>query len=136
MRALQKKGRAGKTLTNYAEAIGALCDWCVKRGYLDSDPLKSLAKFDITPRSQRRALTADEINRLLNACAPHRKLLFETAFMSGLRTNELRNLTTDHLDLEQSGLILDAKWTKNREQGLQPIPATLAERLYDFVQAR
>ncbi len=52
--------------------------------------------------------------------------------MSGLRTNELWHLTTDHLDLEQSGLILDAKWTKNREQGLQPIPATLAEHLYEF----
>ncbi len=135
LRELQDKGRAGKTLTNYAEAIGAFCDWCVKRGYLESDPLKSLGKFDITPRTQRRALTAEEINRLLGACAPHRRLVYETAFLSGLRTNELRNLTTDHLDREQCGLILDAEWTKNREPGFQPIPSSLAERLYEFAHS-
>ncbi len=132
LRELQKKGRAGKTLTNYAEAIGAFCDWCVKRGYLVSDPLKSLGRFDNIPQSQRRAITADEITRLLNAFAPHRRLASETAFMSGLRANELRNLTIHHLDREQSGLILDADWTKNRESGFQPIPSPLAERLYEF----
>lgn len=132
LRELQDKGRAGKTLTNYAEAIGAFCDWCVKRGYLDQDPLKSLGRFDITPLSQRRAITADEITRLLNACAPHRRLVYETAFLSGLRANELRNLTIHHLDREQCGLLLDAEWTKNREPGFQPIPSSLAERLYEF----
>ena len=125
-------GRTGKTLANYAEAIGAFCAWCVKRGYLASDPLKSLGRFDTTPRTQRRALTADEISCLLSACAPHRRLVYETAFMSGLRANELRNLTINHLDREQSGIVLDAKWTKNRDPGFQPIPASLVERLYDF----
>ena len=135
LRELQNQGRAGKTLANYAEAIGAFCDWCVKRGYLAQDPLKSLSRFDITPQSQRRALTADEITRLLEACAPHRRLVYETAFMSGLRTNELRNLTIHHLDRAQSALLLDAAWTKNREQGFQPIPASLTQRLYDFAHS-
>lgn len=135
LRELQKKGRAGKTLANYAEALTAFCDWCVKRGYLESNPLKSLGRFDTTPLTLRRALTADEIIRLLDVCAPHRKLLFETAFMSGLRSGELRRLTIDHLDRERSGLILDAEWTKNRESGLQPIPASLTERLYEFAHS-
>ena len=34
LRDLQAKGRAGKTIANYAEALGAFCDWCVRRGYL------------------------------------------------------------------------------------------------------
>ena len=135
LREIQDKGRAGKTLTNYAEAIGAFCDWCVKRSYLAQDPLKSLGRFDTTPKSQRRALTADEIARLLEACAPHRRLVYETAFMSGLRANELRNLTIHHLDREQSGLLLDAAWTKNREQGFQPIPSSLTDHLYEFAHS-
>ncbi len=135
LRELQNKGRAGKTVANYAEAIGAFCGWCVTRGYLNQDPLKALGRFDTTPLSRRRALTADEIVRLLDVCAPHRKLLFETAFMSGLRSGELRRLTIHHLDREQSGLILDAEWTKNREAGLQPIPASLTERLYEFARS-
>ena len=68
-----------------------------------------MAPFDTTPQTTRRALNADEISRLLNACAPHRKLLLETAFLSGLRVGELRNLTRDHLDLERCGLHLDAE---------------------------
>src|SRR5262249_41083044 len=85
LRELKTKGRAGKTLANYAEAIAAFCDWCVQRGYLATDPLQSLGTFDTAPRTRRRAMTVAEIHQLLRACAPHRRLLFETAFLSGLR---------------------------------------------------
>ena len=89
---LQALGRTGKTLANYAEALAACCDWCVQHSYLAQDPLKSLKTFDTTPRTQRRAMTMVEISQLLQACASHRRLLPETAFLSGLRDYELRNL--------------------------------------------
>jgi hypothetical protein len=54
LRELQARGLTGKTLTNYAEALAAFCDWCVQRGYLASDPLKTLRMFDTTPQSRRR----------------------------------------------------------------------------------
>jgi integrase len=132
LRALQAKGRAGKTLANYAEALAAFCDWCVQREYLAVDPLQSLGTFDITPRTQRRSMTAEEITTLLHICTLHRRLLLETAFLSGLRANELRNLTTVHLDRDRGGLRLDAAWTKNRKPGFQPLPASLVERLAAF----
>ena len=53
---------------------------------------------------------------------------------SGLRSNELRNLTLAHLALERSGLRLEADWTKKREEGFQPLPRTLLERLKAFVE--
>ena len=45
--------------------------------------------------------------------------------MSGLRANELRNLKPNNIDLERGGLILEAEWTKNRKDGLQPLPDDL-----------
>jgi integrase len=132
LRQLQALGRSGKTLTNYAEALAAFCDWCVQRGYLAQDPLKSLKTFDPTPRTRRRAITPAEISQLLHACASHRRLLLETAFLSGLRANELRNLTLGHLDSDRCGLRLDAVWTKNRRPGFQPLPTSLVHRLHDF----
>ena len=135
LRALQAQGRAEKTLANYAEALAAFCDWCVQREYLAIDPLQSLGTFDTMPRTKRRAITAEEITTLLRICAPHRRFLLETAFLSGLRANELRNLTTDHLDHEQCGLRLDAAWTKNRKPGFQPLPASLVERLAAFAHS-
>ena len=132
LRDLETEGRAGKTLRNYAEAIKAFCNWCVDRGYLANDPLKALAPFDTTPKSRRRAMTPDEIRGLLSACRPQHKLLYETALFSGLRVNELKNLTVDHLDVERGGLHLDAEWTKNRQPGFQPLPRDLIERLQTF----
>ncbi len=135
LRGLQRLGRTGKTVANYVEALSALCDWCVQRGYLADDPLKALAPFDTTPQSTRRAMTGDEITRLLESCASHRRVLYETAFLSGLRANELRNLTVEHLDHRRGGLHLDAAWTKNRKSGFQQLPVALLERLEAFVRS-
>jgi len=37
LRELQALGRTGKTVSNYADTLGAFCDWCVRRGYLETD---------------------------------------------------------------------------------------------------
>ncbi len=135
LRGLQRLGRTGKTVANYAEALSALCDWCVQRGYLSDDPLKALAPFDTTPQTTRLAMTVEEITRLLDSCASHRRVLYETAFLSGLRANELRNLTINHLDQRRHGLHLEAAWTKNRKSGFQQLPTALVERLEAFVRS-
>lgn len=132
LRQLQRVGRAGKTLNNYAEALAALCDWCKQRGYLDHDPLEGFARFDGSPQTLRRAMSAEEIAQLLPSCAPHRQLFYKTAFLSGLRANELRSLTVSHLDRQQCGLRLDAAWTKNRKDGFQSLPGWLVEELHTF----
>jgi len=57
---------------------------------------------------------------------------YETTFLTGLRANELRHLTLDHLDIERGGLCLEASWTKNRKAGFQPLPTPLLRRLRDY----
>ena len=132
LRDLRAKGRACKTLQHYAESIKSLCRWCVERGYLPDDPLKRLQPFDTTPQTMRRALTPDEVQRLLGVTPEHRRLLYEAALLSGLRANELRSPTPAHLDAEGGGIRLDAAWTKNRRSGFQPMPASLLQRLAAF----
>lgn len=75
LRNRQSKGLAGKTLANDAEALHAFCRWCVERGYLAVDPLAKLRPFDTTPTMIRRALTVEEIHRLLNVCPLYQRLL-------------------------------------------------------------
>jgi integrase len=104
----------------------------VQRGYFVSDPLKNLRSFDTTPQTQRRAITADEVRRLLAVCPTYRRLLWETALLSGLRANELRHLSVDHLDVGQGGLHLEADWTKNRQDDFLPLPRSLVHRLHTF----
>ena len=129
-------GCAGKTCQSLAEAIRSFCGWAKDRGYLQKDPLEALAPFDITPRTQRRALTVDEIQRLLAVSSEGNRLLYETAICSGLRANELRMLTPGHIDDEGCGLRLDPAWTKNRKEGFQPLPRELVNRLRSFAADR
>ena len=81
-------------------------------------------------------MTDEEIVRLPDVCGAHRRLLYETALLSGLRANELRSLTLAHLDTERRGLNLDAEWTKNRKPGFQVLPGELVERLRRFADDR
>ncbi len=130
-----RRERTGRTVAHYAETLHTFCRWCVERDYLEKDPLAKLKSFDTTPVTKRRALTAEEIIRLLHVAPAHRRLLLETAFLSGLRARELRELTVGHLDIERSGLTLDANFTKNRRSGFQPLPGDLVERLALWAQS-
>lgn len=131
LQALQAAGLSGKTLNNYSEALHSFCRWCVTRNYLSENPLKDLKKFNATPEVIRRAMTLDEIHKLFSVAPPFRKLLYEVAFCSGLRANELRSLTIDDLDIENNGLRLRAKWTKNRKEGFQSLSKQLVKKLAD-----
>lgn len=132
LREKQNAGRAGKTLQNYAEALAALCDWAIDREYLESDPLKNLQKFDVSPRTFRRALTAEEVNRILAAAPLDRRILFEIALASGLRAGELRSLRVSHLDPVAGGLRLEAAWTKGRKAVFQPLHPALVQKLVAY----
>ena len=130
----QRSGNAGKTLQNRAEAIKALFEWAKGRGLLQSNPLDGLATFDTTPLTTRRALTEDEIQRILVATEAtkygrRRRLGYELALASGLRAGELRKLRVKHLTTERCGLYLEADLTKNKKPGFQPLPKFLVDRL-------
>ncbi len=122
-------GKAGKTVTNKVLDLRALIKWCNKRKYLTEDPLSELGKFDTTPQIIRRAMTVEELRSLLSNCAPHRRLLYEVAFCSGLREDELRKLEPDMLDREECALRIPREIDKGRKNRIQYIPAALLERL-------
>lgn len=128
--------RTGKTLNSYADGLASFCDWCVKRGYLDVDPLKGLVQFDKTAKSTRRAMTPDEIKLLLESCLPSRRIVYELALTSGLRAGELRSLKVSNLDVERTGLKLDAAWTKARKDGFQPLPGWLVAKLAESAKKK
>ena len=126
---LRDRGRTGKTLHDYQQALKSFCRWCVDRGYLPRDPLARLRRFDPAPGTRRRALTLENIAAILAVAPPERRLLYEMALFSGLRLGELRRLAGAHLDIHRGGVRLDAEWTKNRRAGFQPLPGHLVSRL-------
>lgn len=61
------EGMAARTRNSYLQAIRGLCNWCVETGRLAVNPLVRIGKADekADRRRQRRALTEDELRRLL-----------------------------------------------------------------------
>jgi integrase len=131
-RAMRESGNTGKTVWHKAESLRSFFIWCKKRKYITENPLENLGKFDTSPKTIRRAMTIAELHSLLENCAPHRRLLYEVAACSGLRENELRQLTTKHLDTETCALRIDKEWDKGRKDRTQYIPTVLMERLIAF----
>jgi len=59
---------SARTINMHRAAIVALCNWCVSEGRLAAHPLAGLPKAEeAEPARRRRALTEDEIARLLKA---------------------------------------------------------------------
>ena len=136
LREFEAEGRSGKYLMNYADAIKSFCRWCERRGYLDSDPLKLLERFDTTPRRTYRALTREELQKLFTVIPEERQLVYSLALATGLRRGELWSLRVSDLNLELQSINLRAEITKNRKPGLQPLPRWLMEQLRQAVRGK
>jgi integrase len=121
--------RSSLTANNYVAALRALCRWAEQRGYLIADPLRGMAPVATAAGTVRRALTPAEISALLAEVPPERGLMYRVALASGLRRHELQSLTRADLDVARGGLRLHAAWTKNRQDGFQPLPAALVAEL-------
>lgn len=146
LRDLQRSGRnpknhkkpvpmTGKALHNYSDTIHAFCRWAKDRKYLATDPLEGLARFDITPKRIRRALTVDEIQKVLDAAeTTDDRLLFEVALCTGYRRGELRALQVKDFNQKRCTISLPAALTKGRKDAEQPISEPLAQKLAEVTR--
>jgi len=114
-------------------AFSAFCSWCMRRGYLTDNPIKNLSPWSQQVQNPRRALTVEEIKRLLAVAAPERRIVYEIAIVTGLRAGEMKRLAVEDFDADAGGLHLRAAITKNRTQGFQVLPGRLVERLTSYV---
>jgi integrase len=131
LRDAQKAGKSPRTANEYLETAGAFLNWCVRSGYLEHNPLGRIGKADLTERRRvRRALTDDELARLLEAAGP-RRLLYLTAMYTGLRRGELRQIQWGDLRLDdpRPHVRLRAATTKNRKAESIPLHPELAAEL-------
>jgi len=126
-------------------AIRTFTRWCVSDGRLPADPIARVKKPAPTRQRERRFLSVDEW-RWLRATTDHgpermgmkghaRRLLYELAIQTGLRSGELRALTRSSLmlDAERPYVLLEARQTKNGKAARQYVRPELARDLAGFV---
>ncbi len=84
------EGSSARTRNAYRESWVVFCNWCVESGRLISNPFLKLPKANVKadPRRQRRALTEDELQKLLDTTRT-RPLAAKLAVNRGDRKGEL-----------------------------------------------
>ena len=92
-----------KTLNDLLASISRFLNWMEGQRYILANPLKHLGSVsDHSPREFRRALLPQDAQKLLNAAAPHRAVVYLTILYTGLRSAEMKGLTWGDFDLEAS----------------------------------
>lgn len=134
-------GIGQRTFNSYLGSAQQFCRWMLKeRRAMPPNPIEHLSLIKQTERKrQRRALTLEEIHKLLTATengtthhhmtGPERALIYRLALESGLRANELRNLTVGSFNFEECTVTALAGYTKNKKESTLPLKSETAEVL-------
>ena len=135
-----KPGIGAQTFNFYVQAIKQFCRWMVKERRASESPVAHLEGLNVKTdrRRRRRALSIDEVHRLLAAAhdgpqrggmsGPERALLYRVALETGLRANELRSLTRASFDLNGAPptVTVEAAYSKHRREDVLPLRPDMA----------
>ena len=142
---VQKQERTPCTINYYLATVKAFVQYLEDIELLSKNPLKSIRKLnpEIGQRKKRRAMTADEVKRLLDIAASdnptrawkagERMLIYRLLIGTGLRSMELSLLTPNQIDFEHCLLRVEAAKTKNKKADVLPLRADLVQSLKEWV---
>ncbi|CAD5244642.1 site-specific tyrosine recombinase/integron integrase [Thermococcus camini] len=128
---LRKEGYSNRSLNLVVQALRSYFRF---EGY---DEEAEKLKPPKVPRSLPKALTRDEVKRLLSAIPPTRKrdrLIVLLLYGAGLRVSELCNLKRRDVDLERSTIVV--RGGKGAKDRVIPIPEFLAREIRAYLETR
>ena len=143
--AKDKRGISPRTANAYLQAVKQFGNWMVRDDRAPDSPLVNLSRYNekTDRRRVRRALTEKECEGLLAAAEAgpvrygvsghDRATLYRIALGTGLRANEIRQLTAGDfaLDATPPTVTVKACYSKHRREDVQPILPSLAAILRD-----
>ncbi len=130
LQGLKREGLAARTINASRAAVIAFVNWCVKSGRVAENRLRVISKLDERKdrRRVRRAMSDDELIRLLDAAGP-RRLVYLTAAMTGLRRGELREITWADVDMADGYLRVRIGVGKAAREDFVPLHEQVIEAL-------
>ena len=143
---VEKKVLAPCTINHYLKSMKSFAQYLVDIELLPSHPLKSVRKLNeaIDLRKRRRAMTAGEMNRLLQVTASdknmdkwkagERVLIYRLLLGTGLRSTELSLLLPNQIDFERCRLTIEAAKTKNKKSDVLPMRPDLVQSVQEWVK--
>ena len=144
----EKRGISLQTSNFYLNACKQFCKWMVKDRRAHESPVAHLDGHNVKldRRHDRRALSADELCRLLQAASAgpdrfgmtgtERAGLYRLAVETGLRAGELASLTAGSFKLDGNAptVTIAAAYAKNRREDTLPMRKVTADALRQFIE--
>lgn len=131
--AKEQEHYSSRTLNHFLEGMNTFLNWLETSERISINPLKHVKKVDVKVTRKRRALSDEELARLVDSTPPYRGLIYYVAARSGLRRNELKLLVWGDLNLTPHPHIKAREsTTKDAEEGFIPLMPEVLEALLNF----
>lgn len=137
-----------RTYNHYLQAADAFGKWLVATKRLPSNPVAGMERLNAETdiRHKRRALSNDEVRRLIGAArnsgvevqgydGETRARIYQISYLTGLRRGELASLTPNsfRLDDAQPTLTVEARSSKHRRKDTLPMHPELVELVRGWI---
>ncbi len=134
----KEEGNSHATVNRHCAAFNAFLNWCVEQQRLHLNPLTGIRRLneEADRRRPRRPYTAEEVERLLDAAKPYRRLVYLFAVYTGLRRSELKRARVGNVDLENGVLRVPSRVDKEGESSVLPLHPALVEPLREYLRRR
>ena len=147
---MRENGRSIQTSNHYLRAVKQFTRWLHRDRRTGDDPLHHLAMGNVKldRRHDRRALTTDEMTRLVNAAeagpnvenfaGPDRAMMYVMSAWTGFRRRELSSLSLRSFDLSSPTPVVtvQACYSKRRRVDVIPLHSAVIERLKDWLHTK
>lgn len=103
----------------------AIFRWCIQYNHLNKDFLPTIGIY--TEKERQRWIKPDEFDAIYQHLPNWSQPIIKCLYLSGARAGELRNLTTQNVDLKNRSMTLTTRKTKDHgpETRKVPIPSEL-----------
>lgn len=132
----QRGSLSERTVGIMVEGLNAMLNWAVRQGTIASNPVKDVERLAHPPSRRRRALTRDEVQRLLEKSPERYRPIWFAFLTTGLRRSELVELRWKDVDLEAGELRVRPEVAKTRKGRSIPMPGELRAALADMREGR
>jgi integrase len=131
LRQLHADGLHPKTVNAHRADLSAFFAWCVNQGVLEFNPCLQVPKSTVKGDKTRRALSVEEIKRLLDASPEPRRTVYRFLAFTGLRRSEAAALTWNlmHLEAANAHVELPPSLTKSGRAESVPLVPEVVEAL-------
>jgi integrase len=119
------EGVCPRTVNIDVGSVKTMLTWACKHRLIGSNPLAPLKPLRHDNPKEGRALSSDEVSRLLAKSSPHWRDIWYAFLVTGMRKEELASLTFRDIDWEGRELIVRGGVAKNHKERRIPIDAGL-----------